>query len=91
MINERIDGVYVENSTRKQGLIGSMPTSTVAYAVAISLNVGDELEIMVASELPRPKGLWLPASSSQHRLNLTVLNDVLLGLHRRRFPRLPRY
>lgn len=45
----RINGVDVENSTRKQGLLGSMPTSTFAYAVAISLNVGDELEIMVAS------------------------------------------
>lgn len=45
----RINGVDVDNSTRKQGLLGSMPTSTFAYALAISLNVGDELEIMVAS------------------------------------------
>lgn len=45
----RINGVDVDNSTRKQGLLGSMPTSTFAYAVAISLNAGDELEIMVAS------------------------------------------
>ncbi|MFW6015800.1 MAG: hypothetical protein ACOCRK_05135, partial [bacterium] len=45
----RVNGTDVENSTRKQGLLGSMPTSTFAYAIAISLGEGDALEVMVAS------------------------------------------
>ena len=45
----RLNGVDVDNSTRKQGVLGSAPSSTFSYAVAISLSVGDRLEVMVAA------------------------------------------
>jgi len=45
----RINGVDLANSTRRQGILGSAPSSTFSYTLAISLAEGDELEIMVAS------------------------------------------
>jgi len=45
----RINGVDTDNSTRRQGILGSAPSSTFSYTLALSLDAGDELEIMVAS------------------------------------------
>jgi hypothetical protein len=45
----RVNGVDVDNSTRRQGLLGSAPSSTFSYTVAISLAQGDTVEVMVAA------------------------------------------
>ena len=45
----RVNGVDLDNSTRRQGILGSAPSSTFSYTLSISLAAGDELEVMVAS------------------------------------------
>ena len=45
----RVNGVDLDNSTRRQGILGSAPSSTFSYTLAISLAAEDELEIMVAA------------------------------------------
>jgi len=45
----RVNGVDLDNSTRRQGILGSAPSSTFSYTLAVSLAADDELEIMVAS------------------------------------------
>ena len=46
----RQNGVDVDNSTRRQGLLGSAPSSTFSYNIALSLAAGDTIEIMVAAD-----------------------------------------
>ena len=45
----RVNGVDLDNSTRRQGILGSAPSSTFSYTLGISLAAEDELEIMVAA------------------------------------------
>ena len=45
----RINGTDIDNSTRRQGILGSAPSSTFAYTVAVSLAAGDKIQVMVAA------------------------------------------
>ena len=45
----RINGTDLDNSTRRQGVLGSAPSSTFSYALAVSLAEGDKIQVMVAA------------------------------------------
>lgn len=45
----RINGTDVEHTARRQGIVGSAPSTTFSFNLALSFEAGDKLEVMLAA------------------------------------------
>jgi hypothetical protein len=76
----RKNGINVDDSTRRQGIIGTAPSTNISFSVNISLNINDYIEIAYAADSTSLKFDAAAATAfapSTAAVKVTVTQEVL--------------